>query len=64
MSGARTEVRRRMSLDVGGVRGQGRVELFARPSDCADIFGLVVPAELGFLRDVGTTIRSAQCTFS
>lgn len=53
-----------MSLGVGGVRDQGRVELFARPSDCADIFGLVVPAELGFLRDVGTTIRSAQCTFS
>jgi hypothetical protein len=33
------------------------LRLSERLSDCADIFGLVVPAELRFLRDVGTILR-------
>jgi hypothetical protein len=45
---------------VGGQLVKVELRLFERLSDCADIFGLVVPDQLGFLREVGTILRSAQ----
>jgi hypothetical protein len=59
-SAASPEARQRASLPSVSHLVNVELRLSERPSDCADIFGLVVPAQLGFLREVGTIFRSAQ----
>jgi hypothetical protein len=59
-SAASPKLRQRASLPSLGHLVNVELRLSGRPSDCADIFGLVVPAQLGFLREVGTILRSAQ----
>jgi len=38
--------------------------LFEQPSDCADLLGLLALLDGGFLREVGTIVRSAQSSCS